>query len=86
MDRLREIPGVGIAVAKDLRMLGIHEPEALRGEDPEELYERLCLLQGKRIDRCMLYVLRCAVYYATEDEPDPELLKWWNWKDMKVNE
>lgn len=86
MDRLREIPGVGIAVAKDLRMLGIHEPEELRGEDPEELYERLCLLQGKRIDRCMLYVLRCAVYYATEDEPDPELLKWWNWKDMKVNQ
>ena len=86
MDRLREIPGVGIAVAKDLRMLGIHEPEELRGEDPEELYERLCLLQGKRIDRCMLYVLRCAVYYATEDEPDPELLKWWNWKDMKENE
>ena len=35
MDRLREIPGVGIAVAKDLRMLGIHEPEALREEDPE---------------------------------------------------
>ena len=86
MDRLREIPGVGIAVAKDLWMLGIHEPESLRGEDPEDLYERLCLLQGKRIDRCMLYVLRCAVYYATEDEPDPELLKWWNWKDMKVNE
>lgn len=86
MDRLREIPGVGIAVAKDLRMLGIHEPEALREEDPEELYERLCLLQGKRIDRCMLYVLRCAVYYATEDEPDPELLKWWNWKDIKENE
>lgn len=25
----------------------------------------------------------CAVwvYYASEEQPDPELLKWWNWKD-----
>ena len=23
----------------------------------------------------------CAVYYATEPNPDPEKLKWWNWKN-----
>ena len=86
MDQLQKIPGVGKAVSRDLRRLGIREPDDLKGQDPEELYERLCLLQGKRIDRCMLYVLRCAVYYATEEDPDPELLKWWNWKDMKVKE
>ena len=28
-----------------------------------------------------LYVLRCALYYASTDDPDPELLQWWNWKD-----
>lgn len=38
-------------------------------------YER----QSVQVDRCMLYVFRCAVYY----EHDPELLKWWNWKDNK---
>ena len=86
MDQLQKIPGVGKAVSRDLRTLGIREPDDLKGQDPEELYERLCLLQGKQIDRCMLYVLRCAVYYATEEDPDPELLKWWNWKDMKVKE
>ncbi|MBC8473125.1 MAG: pathogenicity locus, partial [Planctomycetes bacterium] len=32
---------------------------------------------------CMLYVLRCAVYYASNTEHDPDLLKWWNWKDRE---
>jgi hypothetical protein len=31
----------------------------------------------------MLYVLRCAVYYASTDDPNPERLKWWNWKDKQ---
>nr|WP_321429915.1 helix-hairpin-helix domain-containing protein [uncultured Methanolobus sp.] len=29
----------------------------------------------------MLYVFREAVYFASNEEHDPELLKWWNWKD-----
>ncbi len=29
----------------------------------------------------LLYVFRCAVYYATNKKHDPELLKWWNWKE-----
>jgi hypothetical protein len=33
------------------------------------------------VDRCMLYVFRCAVYYATNKKHDPKLLKWWNWKE-----
>ncbi|MFL5589918.1 MAG: helix-hairpin-helix domain-containing protein [Ktedonobacteraceae bacterium] len=30
---------------------------------------------------CSFYVFRCAVYYASNDIHDAELLKWWNWKD-----
>ena len=29
----------------------------------------------------MLYVLRCAVYFAETPAPDPLRLKWWAWKD-----
>ena len=35
------------------------------------------------IDRCMLYVLRCAVYFASTPRPEPEKLLWWNWKDPR---
>ncbi|NLV21157.1 MAG: hypothetical protein GXY49_04120 [Syntrophomonadaceae bacterium] len=32
----------------------------------------------------MLYVFRCAVYYASDDIYNPELLTWWNWKEKTL--
>jgi len=80
-DDLEQIPGVGKSVAQDLHRLGITAAGQLKGRDPEELYERLCRFKASPVDRCMLYIFRCAVYYASTEDPDPELLKWWNWKD-----
>jgi hypothetical protein len=78
---LTQIPGVGPSIAKDLENLGITTVKSLKGRDPQELYDRLQQLRGQHQDRCVLYVFRCAVYYAENDKPDLELLKWWNWKD-----
>jgi hypothetical protein len=78
---LEEIPGIGPKLARDLHDLGLRSVEDLQGQAPEELYGRLMALRGCPIDRCVLYVFRCAVYYA-EDGRDPQKLKWWNWKDM----
>jgi Pathogenicity locus len=83
LKELRVIPGVGKSIAGDLWDLGLRSVQDLKGQDPEELYVRLCALQGTQIDRCMLYVFRCAVYYASHEQHDPELLKWWNWKDKR---
>ena len=79
---LLDIPGVGKSIARDLNDLGITRLSHLKRRDPEELYERLCMVRGNRIDRCVLYVFRCAVYFASTESPDPRLLKWWNWKDL----
>jgi hypothetical protein len=78
---LRRIPGVGKSIARDLMNLGMRSVGDLSGEDPAVLYERLCAYQGTRVDRCMLYVFRCAVYFASNERYEPDLLKWWNWKD-----
>jgi hypothetical protein len=78
---LEQIPGVGVAIARHLRNIGINSVSQLEGRDPEKLYEKLCDFQAAPVDKCMLYVLRCAVYYASNAERDPELLKWWNFKD-----
>ena len=75
------MPGVGKAVAEDLWKLGYRTMHDLRGEDPEEMYEQLCILQNCHVDKCMKYVFRCCIYYVSNDEHKPELLKWWNWKD-----
>ncbi len=80
-DPLRSIPGVGPSIAEDLRALGITRVEDLKGRDPERMYARSNLLRGAVQDRCLLYVFRCAVYFATARRPDPERLKWWTWKD-----
>lgn len=78
---LQAIPGVGPSIAKDLRDLGYRNVEDLAGGDAEAMYQQLCDLRGQHIDRCVLYVFRCATYFAETDAHDPELLKWWNWKD-----
>ncbi|OHB68113.1 MAG: pathogenicity locus [Planctomycetes bacterium RBG_13_62_9] len=83
-DELEQIPGVGKSIAEDLRNIGVASVEQLKGKDPEVLYRKLCNFKASPVDRCMLYVLRCAVYYASQEDPDPELLNWWNWKDKGV--
>ena len=78
---LQRIPGVGPSISRDLVALGIKRVSDLRGRSPQRLYDRLCALTGSKQDRCILYVFRCAVYFASEKRHDPEWLKWWNWKD-----
>jgi hypothetical protein len=84
LKELQVIPGVGPSIAEDLYELGIRRVAELKGKDPERLYSRRCTQVGMRIDPCLLYVFRCAVYYASHTRHNPELLKWWNWKDRKV--
>lgn len=78
---LTVIPGVGSDMAKHLFGIGITCVEDLRNADPEDLYQKDCIASGGQLDRCVLYVYRCAVYYANNDIREPELLKWWNWKN-----
>jgi len=78
---LKTIPGVGRSIASYLVELDILHISDLEGKDPESLFTRFCVMRGARIDRCLLYVFRCAVYFAETDDPDPEKLKWWHWKD-----
>ena len=80
---LETIPGIGPRLAEDLRCLGIRKVGDLRGKDPEALYRELEGSAGRHVDRCVLYAFRCATYYASSEKPDPEKLKWWNWKDRK---
>ena len=78
---LQVIPGVGKSLAMDLYKLGIYSVSDLQNKDPETMYQQLMAHTGCHIDRCVLYVFRCAVYYAENTDHDPEKLKWWNWKD-----
>jgi hypothetical protein len=77
------IPGVGKSIANDLWNIGIRKVSDLQGKDPEYLYDLSNSFTGIVQDRCLLYVFRCAVYYAETPlaEQETEKLKWWNWKE-----
>jgi len=81
LKELQTIPGVGPNIAEHMWKLGIRSVADLRGRDPEEIYRALGEREGGPVDRCALYVMRCAVYYASHKKHDPEKLKWFNWKD-----
>jgi hypothetical protein len=83
-DDLLSVPGIGKSIAEDLHGIGIHHVGDLEGQNPQNLYEALCEKHKARIDPCVLYTFRCAVYYAENKNHDPELLKWWNWKNRNV--
>jgi len=81
LKNLQIIPGIGPSIAADLYDLGIYSVADLKHQNPEKLFERSNRLVGAVQDRCLLYTFRCAVYFASHTKHDPELLKWWKWKD-----
>ena len=72
---LTAIPNVGPAVARRLVRLGITTPQDLRGQDPDELFERLCVLEGQREDPCLLDTFAAAVDVANGAPARP----WWHY-------
>jgi hypothetical protein len=80
---LTALPNVGPAVARKLRRLGVTRPEALRGRDAEELFERLCALDGRRHDPCLLDTFVAAVSFANGGPARP----WWEFsRERKAGE
>lgn len=86
VEDLQRIPGIGANMEQHLNNIGIQCVADLKGRDPEELYHLDCLKKGFQDDKCVLYVFRCAVYYAEHEQPDPKKLKWWYWKDRDYPE
>ena len=72
---LEQLPNVGPALAADLRLIGIHEPSALRGQDAFVLYQKLCIASGQRQDPCVLDTFMAAIDFMRGAPPAP----WWSY-------
>lgn len=72
---LTDLPNIGKTVAHDLMQIGISRPDQLRGEDPFELYVRMCEAFGMRQDPCMLDVLISITDFMDGGEPSV----WWSY-------
>ena len=77
-DELTTLPGIGPAIAADLRHLGIHSIRELAESNPEQLFQRLQKITGHEQEPCLLYTFRCATYAARTPEPQagpPEVVE-----------
>jgi hypothetical protein len=74
-NELTDIPNVGPAVARKLGQLGIGSLDDLRGQDGEQLSDRLCGLDGTRHDPCLLDTFVAVVAYADGGPARP----WWEY-------
>ncbi len=72
--KLEALPNIGKAMAEDLRLVGIHHPRDIIGENPYQLYEKLCVASGKRHDPCVIDVFIAVVHFMEGGDPAP----WWS--------
>ena len=78
-NELRQLPNVGPAVARMLIRLGVERADDLRGQDPERLFQRLCDLDGKRHDPCLLDTFVAVVDHANGAPARP----WWYYSRLR---
>jgi len=72
---LEQLPNIGPALTADLRLIGIHEPQQLRGEDAFALYQRLCAVTNQRHDPCVLDTFMAATDFMGGAPAAP----WWKY-------
>lgn len=70
---LEQLPNVGPAMARDLRLLGVNHPSQLRGQDAFVLYRALERATGTRQDPCVLDTFYAIVAFMQGASPRP----WW---------
>lgn len=70
-----ELTNVGPAVVQYLARVGITEQSQLVCQDPVELFDQLCAIDGRQHDPCLLDTFMSAVEQADGAPPRP----WWDY-------
>jgi hypothetical protein len=78
-NELRSLMNLGPATEKDLVLLGITTIVELARANPDELYERLQKITGKKHDPCVWDVFAAIIHEANTGEKLP----WWHWTSIR---
>jgi len=77
--KLIDIPNIGPAMVRELKMLHIYEPQDLQKQDGFQLYKKLCNVTQKRFDPCVLDTFLAIVDFAN----GATALPWWHYTKMR---
>ena len=81
--KLKDLVSVGPATLADFKLLGIRDVEQLAGQQPAELYQRLCQVTNTRHDPCCLDVFQAAVAQARDPNLPTNQCQWWHWSRLR---
>jgi hypothetical protein len=81
--KLKDLVGVGKAALGDFLLLQIWNVQALAGQDPRDLFDRMCELTHSRQDPCVFDVFACAIAQAKDAELSAAECKWWIWSRIR---
>lgn len=76
---LTDLPNIGKAMARDLCLIGIEEPQQLAGKSAYELYDALCEITEKRQDPCVIDVFLSITHFMNGGDPAP----WWKYTEER---
>jgi hypothetical protein len=76
---LTDLPNIGKAMARDLQLIGISEPEQLRGRSPLEMYHELCRITDSQHDPCVIDVFMSVTSFMS----GREALPWWHFTEER---
>ncbi|MBL1352744.1 MAG: helix-hairpin-helix domain-containing protein [Zetaproteobacteria bacterium] len=79
ISRLDELPNIGTTIAKKLQLIGVKRPKELMGKDPYELYDKLCMFLGKKVDPCIIDVFISGIYFMETGDSIP----WWKFTNER---
>ena len=78
---LTDLPNVGKAIAGDLRLINIQNPQDLIGKNAYQLHDDLCRVTGKKHDPCMIDVFLAVIDFMEGADPVP----WWKYSAERKN-
>ena len=73
------IINIGAAMADDFRRLGYEHPAELIGQDPLDLYQRICREDGHFHDPCVLDVFMATIDFMNGHPPR----QWWEFTSLR---
>ncbi|RYY74980.1 MAG: mitomycin resistance protein [Gammaproteobacteria bacterium] len=76
---LTDLPNVGKAMAADLQLLGIKQPDDLVGCNAFDLYRQLCDLTHVRHDPCVIDVFISITRFMEGEQARP----WWEYTEER---
>ncbi len=79
VSRLEDLPNIGPAMARDFRLLGIHHPQQLIGQNAYQMHSELCRLSNKQHDPCVIDVFLAAVDFMEGGTARP----WWDFTEER---